>query len=234
MNVKHALFPIGLSLLGLAALAGCGLVAEATPQVVEKPVTVVVERTVEVTVVVEKIITATPRPSPTPTQTPVSTPTIAVEIPDDWVLYEDPTDVFTLYHPANWSIGEQFRAGIIFGIPGDGFIVIAPMSDPPTRGEAGDPEAVNEMVRKIMDENDVVIVLSKGTWDAPVGANYVEYTTQNLANSRLPKRHVVYAEKPIDEQVWWYVELDSAWDETLYEGWASDLEKVMATLCFFG
>ncbi|MHB1294706.1 MAG: hypothetical protein ACYC4R_06885 [Anaerolineae bacterium] len=56
--------------------------------------------------------TLTPTPKPTntrrPTATAIPTPTtIPVQVPEDWVPYEGFTDVFSVYHPANWSVESE-------------------------------------------------------------------------------------------------------------------------------
>ena len=229
MKSRYVSLFVGLTLLVLAALAGCGPVAEPTPQVVEKPVTVVVPQTVEVTVVVEKIITATPRPSPTPTETPVPTPTIAVDIPDGWVLYEAPTDMFTLYRPSRWTVEEQRENGFSISLPGGGFMILGLVSDP-LKGQVGDEAAINEMVSDVLDRNDRVLILSKGAWQSPVGANYVEYLSGDASGMTQARNHCIYAEKPVGPHTWWYIAMLSPLGDKLSEGDIEALQIMLATI----
>ena len=131
--------------------------------------TVIVERPIEVTVVVEREVVATPtlRPSPTPAPT--------VDVPSDWVEYEDITDVFTVRHPADWLVTNEFVNTVAFRVStpdaggarywsaGVGF---ANTPQWPLVGEA-DQEAINQLVREAREtvsSGYKFELIAKGVW----------------------------------------------------------------------
>lgn len=119
--------------------------------------------------------TATPTNTltPRPTWTLAPSPTVAatMAIPENWILYEDPTDVFTMYHLREWTVMNQQSGSVALDIPEFGFIFVGIVTDnsAPYPYNVGDKESLNEWVRQTMDisSGSEMRILSKGTWQVP-------------------------------------------------------------------
>lgn len=174
--------------------------------------------------------TQTQPPTQTPTATSEPTPTPKVMVPALWDLYEHPGDVFTLHCPPEWTPRDEFSGGVIFDLPDGSWLLLGLVLEP-TKGDVGDQDTINMIVREIMDEHagDQVRILSKGAWPAPTGANFVEYRCTEITRDGQYQYHDIYAEKPIDHERWWFVSL-SQMDDTLAEGEIEALKLVLASL----
>lgn len=161
--------------LPMLILAGCA--GSATPQIVreEVPVTVIVERTVEVMREVTRVITATPTPRPTAAPAPTTTPTPAVAVPAGWITYTHPAGIFMVSVPAGTRAANEAETGSLLIFPDGGGVVILLVAA--GAGMVGDEADIDALVQAVLSaENalDTVRVLDRGSWSAPVPANYAE------------------------------------------------------------
>jgi hypothetical protein len=106
---------------------------------------------------------------PTPTTAP--TPLPAVVVPPDWVEYDEMTDLFTLMHPADWSVtSEKVGGDVEFSAPEGSATVVVTYQDAvfPPVGEDDtlmlDALVTTSWAKWTEKGYDTIRMVEKGVW----------------------------------------------------------------------